>query len=310
VLKERAAMSKAIANAYELLDPEVLNRVGHLDILSRTVVDGLLAGKHRSIQRGGTFEFAEHRAYSAGDELRLIDWRIVGKRDRYYVKQFDEEINLQVTMVLDASGSMDFGMSTISKFDYVRTACACLCRLMLRQRDGVGLCCFSESQDSYIPPRSRASHLHALLESLRTMEPSGDASLYDTLFNLAPRLKRRGMVVVFSDCFGDLKNLMKALHLLRLRGHEIVLFHILAPEEVSFSFSQASRFECLESDGVRLDLEPAAVRQRYLGRLNAFLEELMRECARIRCEYFRLTTDQPLADSLSYYLQLRAATMK
>jgi uncharacterized protein (DUF58 family) len=303
-------MSKTVANAYELLDPEVLNRVGHLDILSRTVVDGMLAGKHRSLQRGGTFEFAEHRAYSAGDELRLIDWRIVGKRDRYYVKQFEEEINLQVTMVVDASGSMEFGMSTVSKFDYARCACACLSRLMLKQRDAVGLCCFSERQDAYIPPRSRATHLHAILESLRTIEPSGDASLYDTLYSLAPRLKRRGMVVVFSDCFGDLTHLMKALHLLRLRGHEIILFHVLAPEEVSFSFSQASRFECLESAGLRLDLEPTAVRNRYLMRLNQFLEKLTRECARIRCEYFRLTTDQSLADTLSYYLQLRAATMK
>lgn len=303
-------MPTVVSKAYELLDPEVLNRVGHLDILSRTVVDGLLAGKHRSIQRGGTFEFAEHRAYSAGDELRLIDWRIYGKRDRYYVKQFDEEINLQATMVVDASGSMDFAMSTVSKFDYARVACACLSRLMLRQRDAVGLCSFSEKRDCYIPPRSRASHLHGILESLRTIEPSGDASLYDTLYSLAPRLKRRGMIVVFSDCFGDLTHLMKALHLLRLRGHEVILFHILAPEEVSFSFSQASRFECLEADGVRLDLEPAAVRQRYLAKLNEFLEKLMYECAKIRCEYFRLTTDQPLADTLSYYLQLRAATLK
>jgi uncharacterized protein (DUF58 family) len=293
----------------KMLDPEVLSRVGHLDILSRTVVDGLLAGKHRSVQRGGTFEFAEHRAYSAGDELRLIDWRIYAKRDRYYVKQFDEEINLQATMVVDASGSMDFGMSTVSKLNYAKCACACLSRLMLRQRDGVGLCCFSGNREQYIPPRSRASHLHSILETLRTIDPQGEASLPKTLLGLGPRLKRRGMVVIFSDCFGDLKPLIKALHLLRLRGHEIILFHILAPEELTFSFSNASRFECLETAGLRLDLEPGSVRQQYLARLNEFLNNLSAECTRIRCEYIRLNTGQKLADTLSYYLRLRAASM-
>ncbi|MEX2287322.1 MAG: DUF58 domain-containing protein [Planctomycetaceae bacterium] len=293
----------------KLLDPEVLSRVGHLDILSRTVVDGLLSGKHRSVQRGGTFEFAEHRAYSAGDELRLIDWRIYAKRDRYYVKQYDEEINLQATMVVDASGSMDFGMSTVSKLEYAKCACACLSRLMLRQRDAVGLSCFSGSGNQYIPPRSRASHLHSILETLRTIKPRGDVSLAKTLLGLGPRLKRRGMVVVFSDCFGDLKQLIKALHLLRLRGHEVILFHVLAPEELTFSFSNASRFECLETAGLRLDLEPGSVRQQYLARLNEFLTNLTAECTRIRCEYFRLTTGQSLADTLSYYLRLRAASM-
>lgn len=302
-------MARIAQQAYQLLDPEVLTRVGHLDILSRTVVDGLLAGKHRSIQKGGTFEFAEHRAYSAGDELRLIDWRIYAKRDRYYIKQFDDEINLQATMVVDASGSMGFGMSTDSKLEYAKCACACLSRLMLRQRDAVGLRSFSGERDYFIPPRSRASHLQSILETLHSLQPTGEASLQNALFSLGRRLKRRGMVVVFSDCFGDLDQLVKSLHMLRLRGHELILFHILAPEEITFSFSNASRFECLETAGLRLDLEPETVRQRYLGRLNEFLNRLMYECAKIRCEYFRLTTNQSLADTLSYYLRLRAASL-
>ncbi len=302
-------MATSVASIQELIDPEVLNRVGHLDILSRTVVDGLLAGKHRSIQKGGTFEFAEHRAYSAGDELRLIDWRIYGKRDRYYVKQFDDEINLHATMVVDASGSMEFGMSTASKLAYARCTCACLARLMLRQRDAVGLRCFSGRKNFFIPPRSRASHLLAILEVLRTMQPTGKVTLAETLFSLGPRLKRRGMIIVFSDCFGDQDQLIKALHLLRLRGHEVILFHVLAPEETTFSFTNVSRFECLETQGLRLDLEPTVIRQSYLSRMNSFLDRLSRETARIRCEYFRLSTEQPLADTLSYYLRLRAASI-
>ena len=303
-------MNRTADKSLQLLDPKVLGQVGHLDILSRTVVDGLLSGKHKSIQKGGTFEFAEHRAYSAGDELRLIDWRIYAKRDRYYVKLFDDEINLQATMVVDASGSMEFGMSTVSKLDYAKCACACLSRLMLRQRDAVGLRCFAGKKDYFIPPRSRASHLQAILKLLERVKPSGDMNLSDTLLSLGPRLKRRGMVIVFSDCFGDLDPLIKSLRLLRLRGHEVILFHVLAPEEIAFSFTNASRFVCLETAGLRLDLEPTAVRQRYLSRLNEFLQRLMRECARIRCEYFRLATDQSLADALSYYLRLRAASLK
>ena len=303
-------MNRTADKSLQLLDPKVLGQVGHLDILSRTVVDGLLSGKHKSIQKGGTFEFAEHRAYSAGDELRLIDWRIYAKRDRYYVKLFDDEINLQATMVVDASGSMEFGMSTVSKLDYAKCACACLSRLMLRQRDAVGLRCFAGRKDHFIPPRSRASHLKSILNVLERVKPSGDMNLSDTLLSLGPRLKRRGMVIVFSDCFGDLDQLVKSLRLLRLRGHEVILFHVLAPEELAFSFTNASRFVCLETAGLRLDLEPTAVRQRYLSRLNEFLQRLMRECARIRCEYFRLATDQSLADALSYYLRLRAASLK
>ncbi len=303
-------MNRIADKSLKLLDPEVLSQVGHLDILSRTVVDGLLAGKHRSIQKGGTFEFAEHRAYSAGDELRLIDWRIYAKRDRYYVKLFDDEINLQATMVVDASGSMEFGLSTVSKLDYAKCACACLSRLMLRQRDAVGLRCFAGKKDYFIPPRSRASHLQSILEILEQVKPAGDLNLADTLLSLGQRLKRRGMVVIFSDCFSDLDQLVRALRLLRVRGHEVILFQVLAPEEISFSFTNASRFECLETQGLRLDLEPETVRQRYLARLNEFLGRLRRECARMRCEYFPLTTDRPLADSLSYYLRLRAASFK
>jgi uncharacterized protein (DUF58 family) len=302
-------MKRLFDSPHSLLDAEVLTKVGHLDILSRTVVDGLLSGKHRSLQKGGTFEFAEHRPYSAGDELRLIDWRIYAKRDRYYVKQFEEEINLQVTMVVDASGSMQFGQSSVSKLDYAKRACACLSRLMLRQRDAVGLRCFSGGHDYFIPPRSRPRHLHALLEALHAASPSGDALLSDTLFSLGPRLKRRGMIVVFSDCFAEPGPLVKALRLLRMRGHDLILFQILAPEEVSFSFAEASRFVCLEDPRLRLDLEPAVVREKYLQRLHAFLEELMRECARMRCGYCRLMTDQSLADTLSYYLRLRSASM-
>lgn len=291
----------------ELLDPEAISRIGQLELLSLRVVDGFLSGKHRSTHKGGCFEFAEHRAYTAGDEVRLIDWRVFAKSDRYYIKQFEEETNLQVLMVVDASGSMQFGRSTVSKLDYARMACACLSRLMLHQRDAVGLAVTDSNMRQYIPPRSHASHLQAILDALRRTRPGGETALAACLRQLAPRMKRRGLIVILSDCFGELGPLVEAMHHLRLRGHELIVAQITAPEEVTFSFTRWSRFECLEVAGTRLDLDPPAVRKRYLERIGAFLRDLKRECARVRCDYLPMATDQPLGDVLAHYLARRAA---
>ena len=294
----------------ELLDPKALARIGRLELLSMRVVDGFLSGKHRSTHKGGCFEFAEHRAYAAGDEIRLIDWHVYAKSDRYYIKLFEEETNLQALMVVDTSGSMQFGASTVSKADYAKMACACLSRLMLRQRDAVGLALFDQQVRHYIPPRAHAGHLRSILDALRRGVPGGKTSLANTLHEVARRMKRRGLIVVISDCFGELEPLTKSLHHLRLRGHEVLLFHTMAPEETTFSFHKWSRFECLESSGLRVDLDPPTVRKKYLERLNAFLENLKGDCARIGCDYQPLSTAEPLGDVLAHYLTRRAARMK
>ena len=294
----------------DLLDAAAIARIGHLELLSTRVVDGFLSGKHRSTHKGGCFEFAEHRAYAAGDEIRLIDWHVYAKSDRYYIKLFEEETNLQALMVVDVSGSMQFGASTVSKADYAKMACACLSRLMLRQRDAVGLALFDDQVRHYIPPRAHASHLRSILDALRRGLPGGKTSLAATLHEVARRMKRRGLVVVISDCFGELEPLTKALHQLRLRGHEVLLFHTLAPEELTFSFHKWSRFECLESAGLRIDLDPPTIRKRYLERLNAFVETLNRHCAKIACDYQPLSTAEPLGEILAHYLTRRAARIR
>ncbi|MCA9038745.1 MAG: DUF58 domain-containing protein [Planctomycetaceae bacterium] len=293
-----------------LLDPEVLRQIGHLELLTQRVVDGFLTGKHRSTHKGGCFEFAQHRPYTAGDEIRLIDWHVFAKSDRYYIKQFEEETNLQAMMVVDASGSMNYRGSTISKFDYARLAAACLSRLVLRQRDSVGLSLIDQSIRKYIPPRSSATHLRSLLHTLLNEQTSGMTSLSGALHELGKRMKRKGMILLFSDCFEELEPLMQALHHLRLRGHEILIFQTVAPEELSFRFDKMSKFECLEEENLILDVDPQAVRKGYLKRLNEFQEQLQQRCVELGCEYFQLNTGDELGTVLSQYLSRRNAGIK
>jgi uncharacterized protein (DUF58 family) len=293
----------------ELMAPEALSSIGDLDLLSRRVVDGFLSGKHRSTHKGGCFEFAEHRAYAPGDEIRLIDWRVFARSDRYYVKLFEEETNVQAMLVVDGSGSMQFGNSTVSKYDFARLASACLARLMLRQRDAVGLVSTAAGGGTFVPPRSSANHLRAIADGLIRAKPGGAARLSTVLHSVGKRLKRRGLILVFSDCFDEVPPLARALRLLRLRGHEVLLFQIMAPEELSFSFSRWSRFECLETAGLHVDLDPPSARKRYLARLQTFIDDLKQECLRNRCDFVPFSTDQDLGDTLAQYLTRRAKSV-
>ena len=293
-----------------LLDADVLRHIAHLELLTQRVVDGFLTGKHRSTHKGGCFEFAQHRPYTAGDEIRLIDWHVFAKSDRYYIKQFEEETNLQAMMVVDASGSMKYSGSTISKFDYARLAAACLSRLVLRQRDSVGMALVDESVRRYIPPRSSAVHLRSLLNTLLNESTSGTTSLSGALHELGKRMKRKGMILLFSDCFEELDPLMQALHHLRLRGHEVLIFQTVAPEELSFRFDKMSKFECLEQQNLILDVDPPAVRKGYLKRLHEFQEQLQKRSIELGCEYFQLNTGAELGTVLAQYLSRRNAGIK
>lgn len=295
---------------FDLLSTGALSQVGNLELLSTRVVDGMLSGKHRSTFLGGSFEFANHRAYVPGDEIRMIDWKVYARRDRYYIRQFEETTNLQALMVIDCSGSMAFAGSTISKLDYARAACACLSRLMLRQRDGVGVALVGKQVEAYLPPRGFPRYLHAVLETLRTAIPRGETRMGSALFDLPQRLKRRGMLMLFSDCLGDWETTVSALKHARLRGHEVIVFQVMAPEELTFQFTRWSRFECLEESGLRMDLDPAAVRQEYLRQVREFLEKVKQDCDGLGIDRVLLSTERPLGESLSYYLHRRATLCK
>lgn len=300
--------SSAPPNSF--LNTSALNRIGNLELLSTRVVDGILSGRHRSTFLGGSFEFADHRAYCPGDEIRAIDWKVYARRDRYYIRQFEETTNLQGLMVVDCSGSMDFAMSTVSKLDYARAACACLSRLMLRQRDAVGLALVGHKVESYLPPRGYPLHLQALLKVLGDVRSQGQTRLAPSLFDLMRRLKRKGMFLLFTDALGDWDETAKALKQARLRGHEVLVFHVMAPEELSFRFNRWSRFECLENAGLKQDLDPPAIRDIYLKNLNEFLDKVRNSCTQMGADYLLLSTEEDLGEALAYYLNRRNSRIK
>ncbi len=291
----------------DLVDPRVMDQIRSLELLSRCVVDGFLSGKHRSTHKGGCCEFSQHRPYSAGDEIRRIDWQVYARNDRYFIRQFEEETNLQATVALDTSGSMRFGMSTVSKFEYARRAAACLARLLLHQRDAVGAAVLHESAQAFVPPRQNASHLQSVLFALQNAQPSQGGVLAAQIRWCLPRMRRRGLFILFSDCFSDIDELATALKIVRARGHDVLVFQVLAPEEIEFDFRRWSSFRSLENSGVRLDLDPAAVRDEYLRRMRAFLVRLEEAVTGIGGDYVRTTTAHDLAETLSYFLRSRAA---
>ncbi|MCK4849743.1 MAG: DUF58 domain-containing protein [Phycisphaerae bacterium] len=287
-----------------------MERIDRLEMVATRIVDGFLSGRHSSYRKGGCVEFAEHRPYSPGDEIRLIDWRVFARSDRHYIKQFEEETNLQALLLVDASGSMEFGHSTVSKLRYAQVACACLSKLMLGQADAVGVAVVDSIIRSFTPARSNPSHFGALLEGLSKANGGGETSLAEILQQVTTLIKRRGLIIIFSDCFDNLEALLNALSCLRARGHDLLLFHIMAPEELSFPFVKWSRFECLEVQGRRVDLDPRVIRKRYIQQVEEFLAELKEGCGRIRCDYAPISTDQPIGDMLARYLSRRMRRTK
>ena len=291
----------------ELLDSQVMEEIGHLELLSRTVVDGLLAGKHRSTTKGGCSEFSQHRQYAPGDEIRQIDWQVYARNDRYFIKQFEEETNLQAMLAIDTSGSMRFGLSTSSKLDYAKRAAACLSRLLLRQRDAVGTMILNQSNPSFVPPRQHAAHLRAILTTLQNANASDGGDLGAMIRANVPRLQRRGLFVLISDCLGDLDSLATGLRMVRGRGHDVIVMHVLAPEEISFDFRRWSKFQSLEVAGQSIHLDPPAVRRDYLRRMSEFVVQLEETVVSIGGEYVRMTTSTELSETLGWFLRSRHA---
>ncbi len=293
-----------------LLDPEALAKIHRLDFLARGVMEGSVTGRHRSPFRGSSVEFAEHREYANGDDIRMLDWRVYGKSDRYYVKQYEDETNLRVTILLDASGSMSYAGSMaavrrnrrLSKFDYGRYLAASMLHLMIHQQDAVGLVTFDTAVRRYLPSRGRASHLRALLGELHDTEPGGETSIAPILHDIAERIKRRGLVILISDLFDDPAEILKALHHFRFRKHEVVLMHVMAEEELSFPFEKWSMFEDLELSTNRLELDPRATRAAYLDEVRKFVTAVRKGCGEMRIEYVPMSTRKDFDIALLEYL--------
>lgn len=301
-----AVISRPATPIEPIFDPQMLSKLGQLEVIARTVVDGFLSGKHRSTHKGGCTDFAEYRPYALGDDIRQLDWKKYAKTDRYYVKRYDDETNMQALVIVDSSGSMQFGMSTVTKWRYAQMAAACLGHLLLRQRDSVGLAVIGERLVDFVKPLPRANHLARVIKVLEHIQASGKSKLDESLQGLTGRLKRRGMVILISDCFGDVAALRHVLEQFRLRGHDVLVFQVLAPEELSFPFKRESFFQDLELPR-RMQVNPNTLRKQYLAEFRSFLDQLRQTLTDVGADHVTLRTDQDLGEILAQYLHRRAA---
>ena len=296
-----------------LLRSESLNRISRLELIARGVVEGFVTGRHQSSYKGTSVEFAEHRQYVPGDDLRDLDWRVFAKSDRYYIKQYKEETNLRATILLDASGSMAYrgdraaaiDGEPVSKFDYARYLAASLTYLLVNQQDAVGLVTFDSEVKQYIPARSSARHIRVLLQEMDKVEPAADTGLGPIFHDIAERVHRRGLVIVISDLFDDIEELTKALHHFRYRKHEVVLLHVMADEELTFPFDRWSDFRDLEIPGVHEELDPLTLRAEYLARVQEFINRIESECGQMEIDYVPMNTHVPFDVALAGFLATR-----
>jgi uncharacterized protein (DUF58 family) len=286
-------------------DPSSLAKYGHLTLVARNLVEGFLTGVHKSPYKGFSVEFAEHRQYYPGDEIRHIDWRAYGKTDRYYIKEYEEETNLKAHLLVDASGSMSYRGAHASKFQYAQYIAASLAYLMLHQRDAVGLATHDTKLKQLIPPRSTSKHLLTLLRALEETQPGGETGLAPLWHQLAQKFKKRGLVVILSDCFEQIMPLLRALQHFRHRRHEVLLFHILAPEEIEFPFKKWTQFRDLEVAGRRLLVDPQRLRKEYRENFARFCKELRDAAGRAQVDYHLMRTDEPVDRALGIYLSKR-----
>jgi len=294
-----------MAHVSDFLTPTELQKISNLQVVARLVVEGFFSGLHRSPHKGFSVEFAQHRPYVQGDEIRRLDWKVFGKTDRFYVREYEEETNLRATLLLDLSGSMAYGGKGIAKVEYAKRLAAALGYLMLQQQDSVGLVTFDTRIRRYIPQRSGVGHLRVMLDELQGAKAGGETELAEVFQSLVPRIHRRGLLIILSDCFGEVKDLISALAHFRYARHEILLFQILDRDEVDFPFTQWTKFESLEiADRHRL-IEPAQFRAAYLENLKKFQDDLTAGCRRHRIDHVRVTTDQPFAEALAQYLTRR-----
>jgi uncharacterized protein (DUF58 family) len=293
----------------DFIRPQELSRVARLQLLAREVVEGYCSGRHRSPHKGFSVEFKEHRQYVRGDELKNIDWKVYGKSDRLYIRQYEEETNLRCTLLVDQSGSMEYAgtrsVDGLSKREYTLRLAAAMAFFLLGQQDPVGLVTFDNELRQQVPKRSRPSHLRPILAALLADRSRRESDLGGVFRKIAPKLGRRGLVVIFSDSMGDVESIAKALAQFRANKHEIIFFQILDPDEVDFPFSGRIQFRDLESAVPEQTVDAATLRDAYRERLEAHNAALREACRRSRVDLIPMTTDQPYVDVLHEYVAAR-----
>ncbi|MHC4404557.1 MAG: DUF58 domain-containing protein [Planctomycetota bacterium] len=290
---------------YHYLEPSALGRVKNLQMVARGVVEGFISGLHASPYKGFSVEFAEHREYSAGDDPRHLDYKMLARTDRLYVKQYEEETNMRVQILLDTSGSMAYSYKgKITKYDYGAYLTAILAYLMTRQQDSVGLTTFDTKVRLDMPARSAPRHFNEMMRQLEALEPGEETDVSETLHRLANRFKRRCLIVLISDLYDEPENVLKALHHFRHRKHEVIVFHVFDEAEIEFPFRDVTSFFDLETNE-RLQIDPTYVRDVYLEQIDEFIETYRRACAESRIDYVMTDTSVPYDFMLSKYIAKR-----
>ena len=296
------------------LDPRALARVKSLELRTRQVVEGLQSGRHRSPHQGSSVEFAQHRQYAQGDDVRHIDWKVYGRSDKLYIKQFQVETQLQIILVVDASESMAFGSvkgedgSTWTKYDHATTLAATLAYMALGQSDAVGLAIFDQGLSRYFRPSATSAQWRTVITELQGVPRWNKTGTGKVLEQLASKINRRSLVILLSDFFDDLAGLKRGLRALRFRKHDVICAQLLDPQEIEFPFEEITMFKGLEESGELLT-EPRALRQGYLQVLGEFTDQLKRTCRSIDVDFARFNTGDSLDVPLSAFLAQRAATM-
>ena len=286
------------------LHPEAIKRISRLDLRARHIVEGFLSGMHRSPYFGQSVEFLQHRQYTYGDDLRHVDWKVWARQDRLYVKQYEEDTNLRCCLLIDVSNSMRYGDGPMSKYEYACTIAATLAYLLLKQQDAVGCVAFDEGLRTMVPTRSKRNHIHTVIEALSVNKPRDKTDMYRVLRSVAETYPRRGMMIVISDLLSDCQSTIKGFNLLRRRGHDVMVFHVMDDDELNFPFTGPTRFEGLELPD-HLNCNPRALRDGYLEAIGGFLDEIRRGCAKNTVDYALVRTSDPLDAVLAAYMSNR-----
>jgi len=292
---------------HDLLDPVAISRAESLGLNARFIVEGYMAGEHRSPYRGFAIEFAQHREYTQGDDVRHLDWKVLGRTDRYYIKQYEQETNYVANILLDGSESMKYGSGKLTKFQYGKAMAACLAYLVLHQRDATALGLFDVTVRDYAPRSDNLGTIHNLMARLAAFDPKEQTSIAAVLHEMARQVRRKGIVVLISDFFDDEARILEGIQHLRFGGSEVVVFHLMDPWELDFPFTGQIEFEGLEQIP-KLQARPAEIRKSYLREVQGFLERLRGGCERNNCHYTLVNTAQPLHEVLSAYLAFRLRT--
>jgi len=286
-------------------DPRVLAGISSLYLRARWVVEGLMSGVHRSRSKGFSVEFEEHREYSPGDEIRRIDWKALGKFDRYFIKEYEDETNLRAYLLLDASASMNYASDGVTKFDYGCTLTASLAYLILKQQDAAGLVTFSDRIESFIPPKAKRDYLMQILHALENRGPAGETNVGRILEDIAGQLKRRGLVILVSDLLDEPAQILKGLRLFRFKGNDVIVFHLLDPAELNLPFDGNILFEDLEELNLKVIADPRTIRKTYQEVVGEFITEMRKQCHNDAIDYQLIPTSTPLDQALTSYLSWR-----